>query len=256
MENCNVDNALASVVADASRASVEFAQLAALFNAGITPDAKRARQVGATIGEQGARLKSILDELESSTDFQAKETYHTLELTARRQRVPSFRTVEQLVNWQASGLVAFAEGRPLAPMPPGVDPEAIAKVAPGAAGAAPQDRVVTSLTLPRVLPFQAEDFDEAPGTGARLLKGDFERLCREHQQLIGLGEKYGSFDAKGKQVYLDQVARLAPRWETLVEDARREGLTPSAGFRRVSEEYLRRAGLTPAGFRDFITDVH
>merc|ERR1719401_2281445 len=190
MENCNVDNALASVVADASRASVEFAQLAALFNAGITPDAKRARQVGATIGEQGARLKSILDELERSTDYQAKETYHTLELSARRQRVPSFRTVEQLVNWQANGLLSFAEGRPLAPMPAGVDPNAIAAVAPGAVGASPQDRLVTQLALPRVLPFEAEDFDLASGAQANFLKAEYERLCRDHKQLIGLGETY------------------------------------------------------------------
>jgi len=259
METRNIDQELASVVSAASRESSEFAQLAAQFGAGISPDTRKAREVGQEIAQQGSRLKAILDEMEQSNDFQAIETYHTLEMTAKRMNMPTFRTVEQLVNWQAGGLLAFADGRPLAPMPPGVDPAAIAAVAPGDAGSAPRERMFAELAMARSLPFEAEDFDDLPGGGSsevQFLKADFQRLVKEHKQLVGLGETYGGFDTAGKEYYLNQMALIECRWEDVIRAARGVGLSPSEQFLATSKAYLNRAGFTATGFRELVAEVH
>jgi len=183
----SIDQELAAVVHEATKWSGEFARLAQAFSAGIAPDKEQARKVGTQIGEQGKKLKAILDEMEQSKDFQAMEAYYTLEVQARRAKAPSMRAIEQLVNWQAAGLIAFADGRPLAPMPPGVDPTAMQAAAPGTAGGDTKTRVLYEPGTPRMLPFSEDDFDAVPGEAAAFLKAEFQRLSRDHRQLVGLG---------------------------------------------------------------------
>lgn len=256
MQARNIDRELAQVVSEATRHSGEFAQLAAMFSAGVAPDKAKARQVGTEIVRQGEKLKGVLDELEKSKDFQAIEAYHTLQLTAQRMKMPTLRTVEQVVSWQGYGLLAFADGRPLAPMPQGLDANALAASAPGAAGADPQKRIFSEPSLPRSLPFMPQNFEGLPGPMVAGLRVEFGRLVREHEQLIGLGATYGDFDTAGKEFYLDQMAQVAFRWEELMLDARQEGIIPNPGFRAMSEEYLRRADMTPLEFQKLVSDVH
>lgn len=257
MRSRNIDSELAQLVSEATRHSGEFAQLAAAFGAGISPDKARARQVGTDIARQADKLKSVLDELEQSKDFQAMESYHTLQKTAQRLRMPTLRTVQQLVSWQGHGLLSFAENRPLSPMPAGVDAAALSAAAPGAAGGMdPSKRMVFEPALPRALPFSLEDFDEAPGEEAKGLKVEFERLVREHEQLVGLGATFGDFDTAGKEFYLDQMSQVTFRWGELMDDAKRLGLVPSRGFQSLSEEYLGRAGLSARDYRQLVDEVH
>ena len=192
----SIDRELATVVAESSRHSGDFATLAASFGAGVPPDKAKAKQVGMAMAEQGKRLKVVLDELEKATDFQAKESYHVLEMKAQRLNMPTLRTMEQVVNWQADGLFAFAEGRPLAPMPAGVDAQALGAAAPGPAGANPMQRNMFEPTLPRCLPFTLEDFDAAPDVIAGPLRSEFEKLVKDHDQLIGLGRSRRTGDGR------------------------------------------------------------
>uniref|UniRef100_A0A7S4PZU3 Uncharacterized protein n=1 Tax=Alexandrium monilatum TaxID=311494 RepID=A0A7S4PZU3_9DINO len=256
MELRSIDQELALVVSDATKWSGEFAQLASAFMSGVSPDKAKARTVGTEISRQGQKLRAVLDELEGSKDFQAMEAYHTLEVMARRTNAPSLRSVEQLVNWQGDGLLAFADGRPLGPLPPGVDPQSMAGAAPGPAGASPTNRVVMDSGMPRVLPFTEADFDAVDSQESRLLKVEFQRLCKEHKQLIGLGETYGDFDSAGKEFYLGQMAQTAFRWEELIDEAQMAGIKVNSAFRAMSEDYLQRASLSADDFRKLVDDVH
>eukprot|EP00408_Alexandrium_pacificum_P001139 CAMPEP_0171228826 /NCGR_PEP_ID=MMETSP0790-20130122/38567_1 /TAXON_ID=2925 /ORGANISM="Alexandrium catenella, Strain OF101" /LENGTH=267 /DNA_ID=CAMNT_0011694991 /DNA_START=60 /DNA_END=863 /DNA_ORIENTATION=- len=252
MELKNLDGELATAVQEATMWSGEFDKLAASFMSGVSPDKTKARRVGGEIAQQGQKLKATLDELEGSADFQAREAYHTLEVMARRRNVVSMRAVEQLMNWQGQGLVAFADNRPLAPMPPSIDPQRIQ----GAAPRSPADQSIIEATLPNLLPFTESDFDAAEAREAVLLKGEFQRLCRDHKQLIGLGETFGGFDPVGKEFYLGQLEQIAFRWEELIDDAQRAGVDMNPAFVSMSKERLRRANMRPDEFRNMVEEVY
>lgn len=253
MELRSTDQELANIVQEATKWSGEFDQLAASFMSGISPDKAKARRVGTEITQQGQKLKEVLDQLEFSKDFQAVEAYLTLESMANRTTALNFRSVEQLVTWQGQGLLAFAENKPLGPLPTGIDPATIKGASPGAN---PSGHIRLESGLARVLPFTEEAFDAAGGQEALLLKGEFERLCKEHKQLVGLGETYGDFDPAGKEFYLGQMAQIAFRWEELIDNAQLAGVALNPAFRAMSEEHLRRADLSADGFRALMEDVH
>merc|ERR1719436_2099106 len=117
-------------------------------------------------------------------------------------------------------------------------------------------KVLFESALPRTLPFIPDDFEGSASPDATHLKLEYDRLAKEHEQLIGLGATYGDFDTAGKEYYLDQVAQISFRWQELMEDARKIGITPSEGFKGLSEEYLSRAQLNTQSFMALMDGVH
>jgi len=255
MEGGALDNELAYVVSEATGQSGEFGMLATQVAAGIQPDPRRSKKVGMEMNQQGERLKGVLDKMETSTDFQAMEAYMTMELNARKVGAVSMRTVQALVTWQGQGLIAMADNQPMPPTPPGVDFAAVANAAPGTMGGNPKERMFCQPALPRTLPFSAMEFDAVESEESQLLQVEYRKLVKDHQQLVGLGESFGDFDAAGKEYYLDQFAGITTRWKELFVSAREAGVRPSAGFQAFSKEYLR-ASLSPAAYFDLVQEVH
>lgn len=199
--------------------------------------------------KQGQDLKALLDRMESANDFQAVESYYTMEASAQHVGVHSVRTVELLINWQAECLLAYAAGLPMAPPPPGV--QEVAAVAPGTA--AP----ISPTMIERIFPFTEESFNTATDPeAAKELRAEFGRLLRDHEQLVGLGETYGTFDSRGKLVYLDELAKIVGRWEGILAAASRAGVAVDPLYVRCSKIYLERSRLTAVQYRDTVQGIH
>jgi len=258
MQHRSLDKGLAQIVEESAITNLEFSQLASSVMAGIEPSKEKSRRVGTEMKRHGMKLRGLLDELETSKDFQAMEAYQTLEAMARRANLPGYRAVEQLMNWQGDGLIASADGRPPPPMPRGLDPGILSST-PGAitpADASPANRPTIDLGIGRFLPFSEAEFEAVETEESAALKAEFERLCRDHEQLVGLGETYGDFDPAGKEYYLGQMAQTAFRWEALMDDAQMAGISISPAFRDMSETYLGRSRLSPDDFRTILEEVH
>eukprot|EP00929_Paragymnodinium_shiwhaense_P112237 TRINITY_DN80503_c0_g1_i1.p1 TRINITY_DN80503_c0_g1~~TRINITY_DN80503_c0_g1_i1.p1 ORF type:complete len:413 (-),score=101.99 TRINITY_DN80503_c0_g1_i1:231-1403(-) len=224
-------------------------------------DRELAKTQGLEIAASGLKFKELLDFLEASDDFQLVETYHVMERTARRNGVPSLRALEMVVSWQAACILAMGEGLPQPPQPAGLDLKALqggndgdsAERRPSSSSSAVQ----VESGLARMPPFSGNDFDklsERPGVEA--LKTDFENLVQQHKALVQLGESFGSFDSGGKEMYISQMRDISSRWAALMRAAQEAGVPPSTGYGAYSHEYLKRARLSRAGFRELMAEVH
>lgn len=259
MEQGSLDSQLARVVGDATMESGDFALLAAQAAAGIPPDPRKSKVVGQRLVDQGQRLKKVLDDMELAQDFQAVESYYTMEFTARNVGTTSMRVVEKLMTWQGQGLMSMADGRPPPPFPPGLDPAVLASAAsaaPGPAGSSPRERVCYDPALPRSLPFTDSEFDAVPSEHSASVKAEYEKLVQDHQNLVKLGETYGSLDNAGKQFYLDESAAIKLRWQNLFANAGRAGVKVTPLYEAYSEELLKRSNLSVTSFLNLVETVH
>jgi len=222
--------------------------------AGVELDRERAKRAGVDIAESAGKFKALLDYLETSSDFQLVEMYHVIQLTAERNGVPSLRTLEKVVNWQAACLLAMGDGFPQPPQPQGIDLDALTQGKKGDDDGAARKSVEVEGGLWRMPPFSASDFSGRPE--AEALQDDFENLVKQHKDLVSLGESFASFDAGGKEMYITQMRDISTRWADLMKAAQEVGVPPSSGYGSYSHEYLKRARLSRAGFRALMLEVH
>ncbi|CAE7215851.1 unnamed protein product [Symbiodinium pilosum] len=243
----NFEKEMTMVMVVAADKAGDFATLAQQIGAGIRPDPRKQRKVGNDLRLQGERLKSLLDNMETSADFQVLEAYFVMELQAQKMGAPSARTVEKMTSWQGAGILAEAEGMMVPPPPEGVDPVALSRSAPGVG-------MVSQLRAPRVLPFAEDSFQGVPGT--EMLEAKYTKLVEEHRELVSFGQKYAEFDQAGKEFYLDRMTDITQRWHDVLDEARSYDIRPVRGFEAYSQEYLSQSGLTPRGYRELVDGVH
>merc|ERR1712137_777087 len=125
--------------------------------------------------------------------------------------------------------------------PPGVDLSAPQNGGPGGAMSPP------SIT--------ADPFSGKDNFGSEVVNREYLDLCSDHQQLVKLGEQYGSFDPLGKLAFLDQVERIEERWDVFYGRSALLGeLSPD--FRRQSQEFLAAMGLGAGEFRKLLSEAH
>mmetsp|Transcript_43183 Transcript_43183/g.88980 ORF Transcript_43183/g.88980 Transcript_43183/m.88980 type:complete len:325 (-) Transcript_43183:122-1096(-) len=244
----NFEKEMAMVMMIAADKAGDFATLAQQIAAGVRPDPRQQRKVGNDLKLQGERLKTLLDNMETSADFQVLEAYFVMELQAQERGAPGARTVEKMTSWQGAGILAEADGMMVPPPPEGVDPVALSRSAPAGPGMVSQPRA------PRVLPFTEESFKGVAGT--EILEAEYTKLVDEHRELVSFGEKYAEFDQAGKEFYLDRMLDMTQRWWDVMSEARKFGIKPVRAFEAYSQEYLSQSGLTPRGYRDLVDGVH
>mmetsp|Transcript_45108 Transcript_45108/g.102453 ORF Transcript_45108/g.102453 Transcript_45108/m.102453 type:complete len:136 (-) Transcript_45108:85-492(-) len=96
------------------------------------------------------------------------------------------------------------------------------------------------------------DLDALEG---EVVREEFEKLSRDHEQLIKMGENYGSFDRAGKVMFLDQVEAVESRWEVFMARFKLMGkLNPE--YMSQAEAYLQKVSMTPNEFRDILKQAH
>lgn len=223
--------------------AMEMAKIQLDAQMGKEPDRERVRQLAEELERSYKQWQVLIAKLRLSDDFQSREYYKLTECHLQRQ-AKSVEEVGLLVKYQIDCMKAFADGQPPVAPPAGVDLRAPPPGSPSPTAA-----------------MFATSFTAQPFTGReRLFESDvvrqeYEALCRDHRQLIKMGEAYGSFDPLGKAAFLDQLEAVEQRWDVFYgRFALQGGLNPE--FREQSEAYLASMGLGAGDFRKLVAQAH
>jgi len=228
--------------------SQKFAPIALDAQLGNMPDPEVVRPLAVEMREAGELWKVTLARMRLAEDFQGLEFYKLTEAQIERKGM-SMQLVQDLMAWQLDGMVAFCEGRDPPPPPAGASPEILASMQDTSPSALSQmlgaDSTLTAMPFdPNSRTMQTE-----------VVRDEFAKLKLDHEQLIKMGEGYGSFDAAGKEMFLDQVEAIESRWEVFVSRFQLLGeLNPE--YVRQAKQYLQQVNLAPADFRQLIKEAH
>jgi D-alanyl-D-alanine dipeptidase len=185
--------------------ALEMQRMSLDMQMGTMPDPTRLKQIANDIDAAVDEWESLITRLRLSSDFQTKEYAKLTEahLTSHNVSVPE---IAAMMRWQSDCMRAMADSKP-PPMPPAsVD---LAKMIESSNTEKPS---ITSMAA-------AESITSTPFTGKEAIfntptiKEEYERLCRDHMNLIQFGSKYDQFDPTGKVMYLDEVEKIEERWD-------------------------------------------
>mmetsp|Transcript_4846 Transcript_4846/g.8412 ORF Transcript_4846/g.8412 Transcript_4846/m.8412 type:complete len:126 (-) Transcript_4846:130-507(-) len=87
------------------------------------------------------------------------------------------------------------------------------------------------------------------------MKGWYDGLALEHQQLMDFGQSYGDFDPYGKLAYLDQLDQISERWDNLFGRCSLMGLV-NPRYLEQSQDFLSTHSIDEAGYRELISKTH
>jgi len=232
----------------APRFALEFSRMQLEMQAGGTPDKAKMIQLADDLTKAADKTSTALKRMQMSTDFQAREFYKMTEAFALRKG-ETINWMGPLMRWQADGMRAFANGLPPPPPPPGIDMDKVAE----------QQKASQQQTL--VGQGKPEIIDVLPFTGSEeafkseTVKKEYEELCRDHSNLIKMGERYGGFDPAGKIAFLDAVQDIEDRWDVFYARFSLLGaLNPE--FKKQISAYLESMGISPAEYREVLREAH
>lgn len=195
--------------------------------------------------------------MEDSPDFQVREYNALTALYLKANRMSTLQMAANL-KWQAACMRAVAERQPLPAPPPEVDLAQLMELQKQeAAEDASSSSMAAIMSKPEPItapPFTAEALLENK-EGAALVRDEYERLARDHQNLIDFGGKYGEFDPVGKLCYLDEMARIHERWDVFFARFRLMG-AQNPEFVRQCRRFLDGLGLTEEQYWDLLRQTH
>ncbi|CAE7318147.1 pks3 [Symbiodinium natans] len=231
---CAWDSELSKGMSDLTKDSPEFAvemgRMQLDVQMGREPDAQRMGQLADKLEQSYEKWNGLMARLRLSSDFQSREYF---KLTMSHLDGRSMEDLGKMVKYQIDCMRAVATGGLIPPMPAGVDMTPPKEGLPSAAAAPP------SMT--------AEPFDSSAFTND-VVKEEYAALCRDHRQVINMGESYGNFDPLGKIAFLDQLEKIEERWDIFFG---RLGLLGalSPEYKEQSEEFLSSMGLSGSQLR-------
>ena len=216
---------------------------------GNQPDPTKVRSVADELATALSEWEVLIERMRLSDDFQSRE-YFKMTQAHMEDQGSSFASIGLGMRWQIDSMRAFAAGA-MPPMPPpGLDLAAMSQQQQSGAGGG----MASAMGGPPAI-------DTTPFAGmesafeSEVVRDEYERLCRDHAQLIGMGSAYGTFDPLGKLAYLDALEAVEARWDTFFARFSLMG-TLNADFRDQCSAFLRSMGLTPAGFRGLLSSAH
>jgi hypothetical protein len=148
------------------------------------------------------------------------------------------------MEWQVQAMRAAADGRP-PPPPHDID------IGPDTDGAA----LTTMASSPP--PLTAPPFvNGREAFESELIQSEYESITRAHGQLIRMGERFGSFDPRGRLAFLDELEAVEARWDTFyARFVLMDQINPE--FARQTDEFLRAMGLSGADdLRALLQEAH
>lgn len=189
---------------------------------------------------QNARLRT-------AQDFQAREMYRLTEAVLQSQNI-TMEMVEAIMDWQPKQVQAMAERRIPPPLPSFMSPDVFQRWTKNSPSLL---SLMSSMPVVNVQPF---DLNSKAFTSTVVVE-EFESLVRDHSQAIKMGEGYGSFDAVGKEMFLDQLALIEDRWAIFVARFKLMGdLNPK--YLEETEAFLKRSSMSNAEFQGRLRDAH
>lgn len=238
-----LDSEMKSMTSGAGDMNRKFAAIALDAQMGTAPDPNAVRPLAEQMRETNDLWKVSLARMQYTEDFQGLEYFKLME-AQMKSKGTSLKQVQDLMTWQMDGMLAFCENRPPPPMPAGVTPEIMQQMD----GNSPMMGQPPSLTS---WPFDRN----CKSMQSAVVKGELDELVRDHEQLIKMGANYGSFDAAGKEIFIDQIEAIESRWEIFMKRFELLGeLNPQ--YAKESQEFLAQMGLQPSEFRQLLRDAH
>ena len=218
---------------------------------GNTPDPEKLRKIAGEIEESVEDWENLITRLRISNDFQTRE-YAKLTQAHLDSHGQTTAEVAGVMKWQSQCLYAMADGTPPPMPPPDVDMEKMMAAAEGGDNKQPPSMsAMANAEYINTTPFDgSESAFESP-----LVREEYEQLCRDHNQIIGMGAKYSSFDPLGKIAYLDMIEQIEERWDVFFA---RFSLMGSLNKQFVKEcnAFLDSMGLNEEEFRDLLSKAH
>ncbi|CAE7042308.1 NLRC3 [Symbiodinium natans] len=199
--------------------------------------------LGREIRDADAVWRGNLMQMRHSEDFQTQELYHFTDAHLQTLGV-SVAEVEKFAAWQAEALEAMGQRRPL-PAP---------QALPGSEKATHLRGLLDSFRLGRT---QTLSMDLSPPEALEESVADEElaALQRDHAALIAMGQDYGSFDAAGKKIFIDQIDQIEERWRVYLGRLRLMG-EADPPFVQSIRPLLERLGLRAAEANAVLREAH
>lgn len=222
--------------------AADMARLQLDAQMGNAPDLGRLRELTDELDTTFRAWQQMLEAMDASQDFQALE-YFTLTRAHLARKGQSFESLSQAIGWQVEAMRAVCEDRP-PPPPPDMPLEAAASA--GSLGA-------SSLAPPTI---DAPPFtDGAAAFESEVVRDEYSALVRDHAALVAMGERYGSFDPRGKLAFLDEIEKIEARWDTFFARFVLLG-TLNPEFTEQGERFLEALELGQGEFRELLRDAH
>lgn len=177
-------------------------------------------------------------------DFRTRELYQFSEALLQHLDT-SMAEVEALAAWQADVLEANGRGTRIPPPP--VQPQTEKAT-----------NTRSSLDSVRMGGAQGITLDLTPSrqvAESPVVQDELQILVRDHSALIQMGQGYGNFDSAGKELFLDQMARISERWDVYIARFQLMG-EPAPSFIDGAADLLKRLGLTPDLARKLLSNAH
>lgn len=198
------------------------------FSSGGMPDLDQLLKVAEGLERETQNWQELMARLKLSGDFQTRE-YSKLTQAHLGRYNSTVESVSETVQWQAACLRAMATNQPPPFPPPSVNLTAIAEFMerqeqssesleslakqPGSLPAPTPPGPILS-AMASVAKIQETPFDvNCKAFESPTVRDEYEKLCRDHAQLIELGSTYSSFDPLGKIAFLDEIEKIQDRWD-------------------------------------------
>jgi len=243
-----VDTGMSGLSSKAPTFMMEMARLQLAMQSGEQVDPDHVRKVANDLKQANDEWERLLSRMGMTDDFQARE-YKKMTLAQLERSGQTLASISMMMRWQADCMLAFADGRP-PPFPPaGVDLQKMAEQAQ-AGGSSPMSALGAANAITST-PFDGSEavFDSP------VVKEEYEKLCRDHNGLIRMGEGYGAFDPLGKVAYIDALEAVEARWDVLFSRFALMGAV-NPTFRDETTAFLEGMGLTPVSFRELLREAH
>jgi len=200
--------------------------------------------------------------MRDSPDFQVREYHALTTVHLQANHISSASQMAATLKWQATCMRAVAERQPLPMPPPEVDLEQLMELQKQAASEDPTNSSSSSMAAlmnkPEPItapPFTPEALFLKNEESAALVRDEYERLARDHQNLIDFGGKYDAFDPVGKLYFLDEMAQIHERWDIFFARFRLMG-AQNPEFVRQCQQFLDHLGLTEEQYWDLLRQAH
>lgn len=230
----------------------DFGRLQLDMQMGNEIDRDRMLKLAEDLSEAELKWRGVMTQMRLATDFQAREYFKLTEAWMARKG-ENIESMGIMMRWQADNMRAFANNAMPVPPPPGVDLAKLMQQQQDAA-ASGQQGVMQMVNT-------AQAVDSAPFTGSEksfeseLVNQEFIALCKDHQELINLGEGYGDFDGIGQITFLLQLKDIHSRWDTFFARFALLGeINPV--FEKQTTDWLKAMGMTASVLREVLTEAH
>jgi len=227
-------------------------QLEMQANPNGMPDLPRIRRLASDLSDATDDWGQMLARMSLVDDFQAREYYKMTSVWAEKQG-ESLATIGLMMRWQADSMLAFADGKPPLPPPPGVNLEKLARQQQEQQQNGPGSMLsqISAAAAVDATPFTGKEaaFESA------VVREEYEKLCRDHAGIVRLGESFGTFDALGKVAFLDQLKFIEERWDVFFSRFALLGaLNPD--FEAQTSAFLNSMGMDADQFREILDETH